>query len=226
MKLELIREKSKHFPIIENPLDYTEIKIWHCRYQSLSRIRAFKNVEDIEIATFPDTSLEFIGKLSKVKSLRIIHLPKVNEISPLSKLKVLETLYLAVLPSWNKFQHIASLKPLGKLSTLHSLSLHGIFINDNSLQPLHSCSTLNEFHSGNLFSIEELLNLKVVKSKIKGMFFEPIVEIPNVRCPKCSSLKVVLSGVIKYGIHCPKCHSKRVQKHLDEWKNIESKCAT
>jgi hypothetical protein len=115
MKLELIREKSKYFLKIENPLDFTEIKIWHCRYQSSNQISDFQNIENIEIATYPDASFES-GKLPKVKSLKIIHLPKVNDISPLSKLESLETLYLAILPCWNKFQYIASLKPLHKFS--------------------------------------------------------------------------------------------------------------
>ncbi|HUH96281.1 MAG TPA: hypothetical protein VLZ89_02920, partial [Anaerolineales bacterium] len=189
------------------------------------KISDFKNVESIEIATYPDVSLEFIGQLPKVKSLKIIHLPRVNDILPLSKLKSLETLYLAVLPSWDKFQHIASLKPLHKLMNLRSLSLHGIFVDDGSLRPLHSCPMLNEFHSGNLFSMEELLSLKAVKPEIKGTFFEPIVELPYTPCSKCGSRKVILSGVIKYAIQCPHCHSKRVQNHRIEWQRYQTKIA-
>jgi len=225
MKLELIREKSRDFPKIENPLDFTEIKIWHCRYQSLNKISDFQNAENIEIATYPDASLEFIGKLSKVKSLKIIHLPRVNDISPLSKLESLETLYLAILPSWDKLQHIASLNPLSRLRNLHSLSLHGIFVDDGSLQPLHSCPLLNEFHSGNLFSMQELLNLKAVKPEIKGTFFDPIVELPYSHCSKCGSLKVIMSGIIKYAIQCPKCNNKRVERHLREWQMYQTKIA-
>lgn len=226
MKLELIREKSKDFPTIDNPLSYTEIKIWHCRYQSLNRISEFQNIESIEIVTYPDTSLEFIEKLPRVKFLKITHLPKVSDISPLSKLASLEALYLSVLPSWDKLQHIASLKPLSRLTNLRSLSLHGFFIDDGSLQPLHSCLLLNELHSGNLFSMQELLSLKAVKPEIKGKFFDPIVELPYSYCSKCGSLKVIMSGVIKYAIQCPKCNNKRVERHLHKWQTYQAKITT
>jgi hypothetical protein len=225
MKLELLREKARDFPKIENPLDFTEIKIWHCRYHSLNQLSDFKNVESIEVATYPDASLEFIGELSQVKSLKIIHLPRIHDISPLSKLKSLERLYLAVLPSWDKLQHIASLNPLRGLMNLRSLSLHGIGVDDGCLKPLLSCPVLNEFHSGNIFSFQELLGLKALKPEIKGTFFEPIVEVPYSYCSKCGSSKVILSGVIKQAIQCPKCHGKRVQDHLSAWQSYQTKIA-
>jgi phage FluMu protein Com len=182
-------------------------------------------MEKIEIATYPDSSLKFIGELPKVKSLKIIHLPKVSDISPLSQLESLETLELTILPSWNKIQHISTLRPLQDLAKLRTLTLLGIFVDDGSLQPLHSCPLLCEFHSGNLFSMQELLSLKYAKPEIKGTFFEPIVELPYTRCSKCGSLKVILSGVIKYAIQCPKCHHKRVQSHLAEWKACQTTIA-
>jgi phage FluMu protein Com len=223
MKLELLREKSRNFPHIEDPLAFSEIRIWHCSYQSLSKISDFQNVESIEIATYPDSSLDIIGKLPKVKSLKIIHLPRVKEITPLSKLECLEILYLAVLPSWNKLQHIATLKPLQNLANLRSIDLHGIIVDDFSLSPLHSCPMLEEFKSGNLFSMEELLNLKNAKPNIKGNLFVPLVEIPYVHCTKCGTIKVMLSGVAKNAIKCPKCNKRSVQKHLDEWKTYQTK---
>jgi hypothetical protein len=217
MKLELIREKDRLFPSIENPLDYTQIRIWHCRYQSLSPLSRFRNLEKIEIATYPDPSLEFVSGLTKVKSLFIIHLPKVSDIAPFSHLEALETLELAILPSWNKLQHISTLTPLRGLKRLRALTLHGILVNDGSLRPLHSCPTLEEFQSGNLFSMQQLLNLKAVKPNIKGMFFEPVVELPFDPCSKCGSPRVILSGITSHSIHCPKCHRNRVQRHLSEW---------
>jgi hypothetical protein len=65
MKLELIREKTKIFPLIGNPLDYSEIRIWHCKYQSFTPISDFQNAENIEIATFPDSSLDCMGNYQK-----------------------------------------------------------------------------------------------------------------------------------------------------------------
>jgi hypothetical protein len=157
------------------------------------------------------------GKLSKIKVLKIIHIPRIKEIMPLSKLESLEKLEISILPSQNNLQHIESLKPLRNLMSLRSLVLHGIAVDDGSLEPIASCPRLNEFRSGNLFSMHELLSLKAVKPEIKGTFFAPLVELPYTRCSKCGSLKVILSGVVKYAIQCPKCHKNRVQEHLDEW---------
>ena len=182
-------------------------------------------MESIEIATYPNSSLEFIGNISKVKSLRIIHLPRVNDISPLSKLELLEILELKILPSYNKLQHIATLKPLQNLSNLRSLALRGIFVDDGSLQPLLSCPRLDEFHCGNYFSIQERLSLKAANPEIKGTFLKPIVKLPYTPCSKCGWLKVILSGVIRYAIHCPKCHNNRVQKHLAEWQAYQTNIA-
>jgi hypothetical protein len=223
MKLELLRDKSRTFPSIENPLEFSEIRIWHCRYQSLSPISNFKNLVNIEIATYPDSSLDIIGRLPGIRSLKIIHLPGISDISPLSQLKSLESLELATLPSWSKLQHISTLQPLQGLANLRSLALRGIFVDDGSLQPLHSCPVLHEFHGGNFFSIQERLSLKAAQPEIEGTFFEPIVELPYTPCSRCGSLKVILSGVIKYAIQCPKCHQNRVQRHLEAWQALQLK---
>jgi hypothetical protein len=217
MKLELINEKAKNFPKIENPLDFNEIRIWYCNYRSLSLLSDFQNLENIEILGYPDSSLELIGRLSNVKYLRIMHMPRVNDLSPLSNLKLLERLELAVLFSWNRQQHIKSLQPLNKLSNLQIVELHGVYPDDGSLQSLLSCPLLSEFQSGNLFTMQELLNLKVAKPEIKGTFFQPFVELPYSICEKCGSKKVILSGVIKNAFQCPECNKERIEKHLALW---------
>jgi hypothetical protein len=225
MKLELIRDKSRDFPKVENPLEYSEIRIWHCGYRSFDWIRSFQNVESIEIATYPDSTLESIGRLPTVKFLFIIHLPKITDISPLANLQSLEKLELQTLPSSAKTQQIKSLYPLEKLPNLRSFNFGGFTVEDGSLQPLHSCPNLEVFHSGNLFSIREFVSLKAAKPGLEGGFLNPLVKIPLIKCSKCGSEKVMLSGVRKNAIHCPKCHESRVQKHLAEWSFYETQMA-
>jgi hypothetical protein len=220
MKLELIRQKANSFPDIEHPLSYTDVRIWHCNYASLSRLSDFRNVQCLEIATLPDSSLDFVGKLSALKSLQIVHLPKIHDIAPLSKLRALETLELATLPSWDassKRQHISSLKPLQHLAKLQSLALYGIVVDDGLLQPLYSCQSFKELRCSNLFSAKELARLKAMKPELIGTLLEPVIEVQHSYCSSCGTQKIMLSGVSRRSIMCPKCNAKRVQKHVEEW---------
>jgi hypothetical protein len=225
MKLELVRDKSRDFPKIQNPLDYTSIRVWHCRYQSLSIIQEFQNAESIEIATYPDPTLAPFQALSKIKSLEIIHLPHVTDLSPLAELQSLETLDLQTLPSSRGFQSIASLAPLRRLTHLRILALRGFKFADASLQPLLSCKSLKEFASGNVFPIEELIRLKASNPDLAGPFFQPLTKLRYSFCQKCGSQKVLLSGVTTRAIFCPVCQNRRVQDHVDQWNSLEARLA-
>lgn len=217
MKLELVRDTSKTFPSIDDPLAYDEIRIHHCRYETIKEIARLQNLERIKISTFPDPSFDFLADLPKVKELNVMHFPRVKDINPLSKLKALEVLELSVLMSSAKNHLIPSLKPLQGLPNLKSVSLHGVIPDDRSLKPLVSCPRLIEFQSGNCFPMEEILDLQIANSEIQGIFFKPIVEIPYSYCKKCNSRKIILSGVTKSAIKCPICNSACVENHITDW---------
>jgi hypothetical protein len=221
MKLELIRDKSRNFPAVENLADYSDIKIWHCRYQTFQNLNGFINLENIEIATYPDPTFEPISTLKKLRSLKIYHLPGIKDLTYLEGLENLEELELQLVVSQSKFQHIVSLQPLEGLYNLRRISICGYVIEDGSLQPLHSLTRLEEFSISNVFSYQEIIKLKAVNPRLSGRFLTPFYPVPYNFCSSCGAQKIWLSGVIGSSVYCPNCHKKRVQRHIKEWTEYE-----
>jgi len=145
LHLDLMRDPARAFPSITNPESIRSARIWHCKYQSLVALGELRNLEELVIATFPDESFDFLGQLTELRFLQVMHMPKVCDISPLSRLKRLTTLSLATLPSWDasrKTTTVQSLAPLTFLSQLTHLELLGVCPPDKSLVPLEKCKYL------------------------------------------------------------------------------------
>ena len=135
----------------ENSAAITSLRIWYCSYKTTTPISAFENIEELEIAGFPDTSLEALSKLKKLKKLQVIHLPKVTDLAPLSSFPELMSLSLETLPSWDssgKKSLVASLEPVANIQLLQHLSLLGVVPNDFSLAAIERCKKLRsaKFH--------------------------------------------------------------------------------
>jgi hypothetical protein len=62
--LDLMRDTARRFLSVADPELIRSARIWHCKYKSLVPLGALHNLEELVIATFPDESLEFLGKLS------------------------------------------------------------------------------------------------------------------------------------------------------------------
>jgi hypothetical protein len=145
MHIDLIRDKSKKFPVIKDVEQVTSLRVWHCKYASLSPVANFRNLETLVIATFPDKSLDILSGLHKLRYLSILHLPHVTTLKPLQDLSRLETLSLATSPGWDssgKTQTVDSFKPIASLPALKHLELIGILPADRSLAPLDDCRAL------------------------------------------------------------------------------------
>ena len=145
MHLQYIRDKSAKFQYEGDPLEVTSLKIWHCKYKSLSRLAEFRNLISLEIASFPDNSFDYISNLSLLERLSVLHLPKVTNIEPLANLKSLRQLILSTLPSWdasNKITKIESLIPLTKLPNLEAIELIGVVGDNGMLDNLKRCVKL------------------------------------------------------------------------------------
>lgn len=139
MKIELIREKDKIFPIIESPEKVTSLKIWHCNYESMEAISELNGIERLTIATYPERDLEVISKLKRLQTLQIINMPLVDDLSPLENLPNLTVLSLQTLPSLDssgKKTIVKSLKPIAKIGTLRHLELFGVIPASKSLSEL------------------------------------------------------------------------------------------
>ena len=68
---------------------------------ALAPLKQFRFLQAADIATYPDETLEQISDLDELRYLRILHMPKVADLSPLENLRRLVTVSLSTLPSWD-----------------------------------------------------------------------------------------------------------------------------
>jgi hypothetical protein len=143
--LELMRDRANTFPDMGDISAIRTARIWHCSYRSLMPISGMINVEELVIGIWPDPSLEVLSRMSRLRYLRIVHMPKVIDLASLEHLQNLEVLSLGTLPSWDaarKCTIVDSLAPICKLSKLKQLELFGICSADKSLRDLLHCPQL------------------------------------------------------------------------------------
>ncbi|PPE74670.1 hypothetical protein C3942_07880 [Solimonas fluminis] len=144
-RLDFVRDSSKRFPIVDTPDSVLRMRIWHCKYRTLSPLSAFQKLEELIIASFPDETLEVIGELRSLRYLRLLHLPKITDLSPLGRLQNLEVLSLATSPAWDaagRIQRVGSLAPLRSMQNLRHLELFGVCTEDRSLAEIEECHAL------------------------------------------------------------------------------------
>src|SRR5687768_11996911 len=101
MHIELVREAAPTFPSVKAPEEVETLRVWHCKYRTLAALHHFPNLRGLEIATYPDASLDVVSGLKDLRYLRILHLPRVTNLGPLAGLIHLRTLRLSTLPSWD-----------------------------------------------------------------------------------------------------------------------------
>jgi hypothetical protein len=137
--LDLMRDKAKAFPSVEQPLAVTTARIWHCRYASLQAVASLRNVEVLVIGTYPDDTFTPLAGLKKLRDLRVVHFPRATDLEPLASLENLETLSLSSAPGWDasgKVLPVASLRPLACLSKLEHVELFNVRPSADGLAPL------------------------------------------------------------------------------------------
>lgn len=143
--LELMRDSSKTFPDVGDKSAIRTARIWHCGYRSLTPVADMINLEELVIGTIPDKSLEFLSNLSRLRYLRILHMPKVTNLEILERLTNIEVLSLSTSPSWDaarKCTIVDSLVPIARLPRLKQLELFGVCPTDKSLRDLQLCPGL------------------------------------------------------------------------------------
>ena len=145
MHVELMRDPEREFPVVANPSEIRTLRVWHCKYRTLAPVGALRELEGLDVATVPDTTLELLTGLTKLRFLRIVHLPRVTSLRPLATLTSLESLSLQTLPSWDssgKTTRIDGLEPLTLLPNLRHLELFGVVPEDRSPAALLACRKL------------------------------------------------------------------------------------
>lgn len=134
MRLDFMREKNKNFPECDLPDSILNLRVWHCKFKSLAEISTFKNLEELVIGTLPDDSLSFISGLTNLRYLRILHMPKIRDLSPIKALQKLENLSLeTAVRAKPKFQEVESFSSISNLGSLKHIELHSIGQPDHSL---------------------------------------------------------------------------------------------
>ena len=145
MQIKFMRSPEREMPVVAAAGDVTSMIVWHCKFATLRSLASFTNLRALKIATYPDASLEPLLGLNHLEWLSVVHLPKVNDLEPLTMLSKLVSLELATLPSWDasrKRQVVKSLHPLGRIPRLAHLALFGVIPEDKSLAPLEAISSL------------------------------------------------------------------------------------
>jgi hypothetical protein len=113
--------------------------------ERLVRWASFVNLATLDVATFPDQTLEPIDGLVGLESLSIVHLPRVSNLGPLRYLQALRRLSLATLPSWDasgKVSQVDSLAPLAARPALVTLELFGVRPPDGRVDDLVRSTSL------------------------------------------------------------------------------------
>src|SRR5687767_13906877 len=134
-----MREQSATFPEISDRAAIETARVWHCKYRTLEPLSRFRNLRGLDIASFPDVTLEPVASLDHLWYISILHHPNVTALSHLQALRSLQTLRLHTLPSWDSSgkQTIAhSLDPLAELAQLRHVELLGVVPADQSLSAL------------------------------------------------------------------------------------------
>jgi hypothetical protein len=145
MHIEHLRSAEKELPSVPDPLAVRSLKLWYCKFKSLSCLASFRNLERLVIAGYPDTSFEALSGLSKLRRLEVLHFPKATDLAPIESLSALEALSFACLPSWDasgKRHRVQSLTPLCSLPKLSAIELLGVLPADDSLSALAACRGL------------------------------------------------------------------------------------
>ena len=143
--LEMLRAVAGTFPVLPDPARYESAWIWHCGFRSLSELGRLQNLRKLEVAGYPDASLDPLRTLNRLEHLSILHLPAVTSLAPLSGLKGLRRLTLAALPAHDPAStpvDVESLAPLSSLPALEEVNLFGVRPADRSLEVLWGIPSL------------------------------------------------------------------------------------
>ena len=168
------------------------------------------------------TSLVDFGNLDQLGGLAISHFQNVHEIEPLARLQNLRA--LAVEGSMWKAMNVKTLKPLGCLTNLESLSLGNLRVEDQSLRPLASLSGLKQLNVTRFYSMEEFVSLSQKLTGANCCWFRPYVDMgPSIKCKVCAKpTMVMLSGKGKPTL-CSKCDKEKLSGHIRKWEEAVAK---
>ncbi len=226
--IELLRTGPDEFVEASQDNRAIALKVWGSRVRDFTPLERMAQLIHLEILDFEHGSLRTIGRLKNLRFLRIIHIPKEHDLTPLAALENLEELLLESLPSWDasgKTLVFESLRPLAGLKQLKRLVLMKVRVEEHGLQPLWGLTKLERFETENLFTLEEFAQLAGKLPNAQGAFLLPHHEVNYAVCSICQGKKVRLSGVRRGGLLCPRCNGKRVAEHARKFEGLKGRGA-
>ena len=141
----LVRDGSRTFPLIADPLSVTALRVWFCKYRTLEPIAHLTSLRTLTIAGYPDADFTPLGHLTSLEYLSVLDFRHVADLEPLRALQGLKTLRLHSPPSWDsssKVIEVSSLEPIAALPRLEYLELFGVRPASPSLAELEGAPLL------------------------------------------------------------------------------------
>ena len=160
--------------------------------------------------------LSFLRHFPNLESLIISDTPKVSDLGPISALKKLLSFdYSGGI--WNKNRAI-SLRPIESLTSLESLGLSNIKVEDGSLAPIAKLQSLRLLSLSNQFKTKEYAYLKAMLPNTECDMFGPYV---NLHSP-IDGKDVMVVGSRKPFLDS-QADEKRLAKYVTEFEKLVSK---
>lgn len=224
--LEIIREggEATHQRIRGIDPSTTSLKIWFCKVKDLSLLAKLTWLQELEIADWPHDSFDVMRHMLSLRRLSIHHFPKIRDLNSLGTLTSLESLSLQTLPSWDpggKHMLFDSYEPIGRLTCLEELQLHGIMVSRLGLRPLASLVRLQSLSIDTQHPIEDYAFLATKLPAVTDAL-GPLWQNPHIRCEKCASVIQYFRGVTKPRARrytCPNCNPNLVARHVEAYES-------
>lgn len=144
--------------------------IWHGSLRSVGSLKRFRSLKTLLVASWPG-ELDVVAELPNLRSLRIVHLPKVTTLLPLANLRQLELLCLETLPSWDgsgRRTRLDGLRSLTKLNQLRDVCFRGkITTKDGRIDWLAKCPSLETIAAGSGFEANSIAALRKMRPQTR-----------------------------------------------------------
>ncbi len=165
------------------------------------------------------TDIEWLGKMQGLRSLTLMDLKRLRDLTPLGQLTDLEALAVAG-GIWNRMK-VESLAPLGKLSRVRYLHITNLQPDDRSLAPLTDMASLEELDCGNLFSMDQFAAMAHRRPEVRCTWFQPFMAMPGLPCRRCGrDRQVMLTGLRKPTL-CSACDADKLARHIEQFESLK-----
>lgn len=147
-KIEFIGKDLKKVKLSDSDLQEVEsLTIWRCTGVDYNILQKTQNLKVLELTNYPYETLADIKQNIGIEKIKIVGIPKLNDITTIKDFKKITSVSIETSPSWDsqkKFAKIKDIKALYDLPYLREVLIVGFDIADfNSDDFLERCSAKN-----------------------------------------------------------------------------------